>query len=436
MDEELVFDSLLDWNFWGRMKEELKEREASPEIPEARVCLIIKGVRRAGKSRLSYMLSAKFKPEHTLIVNFEDPRLGNVKASEIFKIIEIYQKNVDVSGPRLLILDEVQNVDGWEKSVRTLVDTKQCKIIVTGSSSKLMSEEYATALTGRHVDFELFPLSFREFLKWNNFKIETLELYRKKALLLKLLEEYLEFGGFPEVVKTESSVEKIRLLQGYFYDILTKDIVKRYRVREIHKLEEMARYCLSNISAVLSLNRIRKVVGISLDTAERFSKYMDIARLFLFLRRFSFSVKSQIASPRKVYTMDTGLYTSAGFRFSQNIGKLMENAVAVELFRRKSYWEKETEVYYYKTKNGKEIDFLIKRKNRIAELINVTYASSFDEIKNREYVSLLEGLEEFGKDNPKATVITWDYEDEREVKWFGRQGRIKFVPIWKWLLSL
>jgi len=434
MNEEMIFDALVEWNFWGSMKEELKEREMQPKLPEAEVCLIIKGVRRAGKSRMAYLLSRRFPAERTLIVNFEDPRLEAVKAQHVFKVIEIYQKNVAPSGPELLVLDEVQNVEGWERVVRTLVDTKRCKIIVTGSSSKLMSEEYATALTGRHVDFEVFPLSFREFLKWKGLKIRGLELYREKALVLKLLEEYLEFGGFPEVVKLTDPEEKLRLLRSYFYDILTKDIVKRYKIREIQKLEEMARYCLSNISTQHSLNRIRKVVGVSLDTAERFTKYMEIARLFIFLRRFSFSLKSQITAPRKMYVIDTGFHTSAGFRFSRNIGRLMENAVAVELLRR-SCTEEKTEVYYYKTKNGKEVDFLVKGKNKVWELINVCYSSGSDELNPREYISLLEAAEEFGKDRPKLTVITWNYEDEREISWFGKKGRIKFVPLWKWLLK-
>ncbi len=436
MNRTLVFEALLDWNFWGRFKEELKEREKYPEVPESNTCLVIKGVRRSGKSRLAYLLSKKFDDEDVLIINFEDPRLSKIKGKEIFEVIDIYKENIKPSGPELLILDEVQNVSGWEKAVRTLLETKKHKIIVTGSSSKLMSEEYCTVLTGRHIDFELFPLSFREYLMWNNVKLEKLEIYKNRQKVIFLLNQYIKFGGFPEVVKVGSENEKTRLLISYFEDILTKDVTKRYKIREVEKLEELAKNYLSNISCLQSFNKMKRVIKASLDTVERFSRYLEIARLFLFVKKFSSKYKEQTLAPRKVYTIDTGFFNALGFKLSENLGRLMENLVAIELLRRRSYHNPNLEIYYFKAREGYEVDFLIKEGLRIKQLIQVTYANDFDEIDRREIRALLHANELPKEHKPELIIITWDYEDEKELSWFGKKGKIKFVPLWKWLLKL
>ncbi len=435
MNENLILEILIDWNFWGNFNKDIKERERIPEIPKGNLALVIKGVRRCGKSFLSYYLAKKYNPTETLIINFEDPRFPEIESKNIFKIIEIYNKKVNPGKPELVILDEVQNVKGWEKAVRTLIEAKEVKVIVTGSSSKLMSEEYSTVLTGRHIDFELFPLSFREVLLWNNIKLEELEIYKNKATILNLLDKCIKFGGFPEVVLEENKLNKMKILTSYFEDILIKDIVKRYNIRRVEKLEELAKYYLSNISCLHSFNKIKNFLKIPLDTVERFSEYLKIARLFLFVRSFSYSIKSQIVSPKKVYTIDTGFYNALGFKFSEHTGKLMENLVAIELFRRKSYYNQNLEVFYLKTKEGYEADFLIKEGLRIKQLIQVTYANSFDEIDKREIRALLHAKELFKQHKPELVVITWDYEDEKELSWFGKKGQIKFIPLWKWLLN-
>ena len=436
MDKNLVFEALLDWNFWGRFEEELKERERYPKIPESNVCLVIKGVRRSGKSRLAYLLSRRFEDKEVLIINFEDPRLSKIKASDIFGIIDIFRENVNPDGPRFLILDEVQNVEKWERAVRTLLETKKYKIIVTGSSSKLISEEYSSVLTGRHIDFEIFPLSFREYLIWNNVRLKKLDIYKNKQKVIFWLNQYLRFGGFPEVVKVKNENEKMGLLISYFEDILIKDVAKRYKIREVEKLEELAKNYLSNISCLQSYNRMKGIIKTSLDTVERFSIYLEIVRLFVFMKKFSPKYKEQGFAPRKVYTIDSGFFNALGFKLSENIGRVAENFVAIELLRRKSYFNPKMEIYYFKTQEGYEIDFLIKEGLRITKLIQVTYANSFDEIEEREIRALLHGYDLFKEHKPELLVITWNYEDEKEIKWFGKRGKIKFLPLWKWLLGI
>jgi len=384
MDTTRVFEALMDWNFWGNFKEEIYKREVIPDLPKPKIILVIKGVRRCGKSRLCYLISKNFEEKESLIINFDDPRLSGIKAQDIIKIVEIYQRKVNEKLPKLLVLDEVQNIKEWEKVAKFYAEAKQINVIVTGSSSKLMSEEYASVLTGRHIDFELFPLSFREVLEWKKINYKTeIDRSKNKIKILKELEEYIKFGGFPEVFLTKKIKEKTSLLREYFNDILTKDIVKRFSIREIEKIENLAMIYLSNISTLQSFNKLKNIVNLSLDSVERFSKYFEIAKLFIFIKKFGYSLKQQILNPRKVYCIDTGFFNALGFKFSANIGRLIENLVAIELSRRKSYWYNNWEIYYWKDYQQREVDFVIKEGPRIKQLIQVTYASDRDEIEQR-----------------------------------------------------
>ncbi len=418
-----LFEALVDWNLWGDFNVDLKDREIIPAPPTGKMILSIMGVRRCGKSHLAYHLLRRVDEKNGLLINFEDPRLMSLKAEDVMKLVELYQRNVSESLPKILILDEVQNVKGWEKVARFYAEAKNVRVVVTGSSSKLMSEEYATVLTGRHLDFELFPLSFREVLNWCGIGFDGLNIYKNKVKIKRKMDEYLLYGGFPQVSLITDKREKTLLLAQYFEDIIMKDIVRRYRVREIEKISHLARLYLSNLSTVQSYNRIKNAVNLSLDSVERFSRYFSIARLFLFVPKFSYSIKQQILNPKKVYTIDTGLYSASGFKFSRNIGRIMENVVAIELMRRKSYWHREREIYYWKDHQGREVDFLVKEGEKVKELIQITYASGKDEIEKREIKALEKAAEELRC--KKKTIITWDYEEE---------GEIKFIPLWKWLL--
>jgi len=416
INEDLILDSLIDWNLWGNFNESLKERECKPKLPRSRVIQIIKGVRRSGKSRITYLLSKNYNEKESLIINFEDPRLKDLNANDIIQIINLYERKISHTGPpKLLILDEVQNIKGWEKIARLYCEAKNVKIIITGSSSKLMSEEYASVLTGRHLDFEVFPLSFREALTWRNTKLSELEIHKNKIKILKILDEFLNFGSFPEVFLTKNKAEKL-------------DIVKRFRVREIEKIEHLSKNYLANIASLHSLNKLKKVVRLSLDSIERFSKYFEIARLFFFIPKFGYSIKQQILNPKKVYTIDVGFFNAIGFRFSQNLGKILENTVAIELLRRKSYSHKNWSIYYWKDYQQREVDFVIKEGVKVKQLIQVTYASDKEEVEKREIRALLKASEDLKCKN--LLVITNNYEGEEIVN----KKKIKFIPLWRWLL--
>jgi len=395
----------------------------------------IYGVRRAGKSYILRQIAKELSDDHgkenVLYVNFEEAGFPTKLTKDfLLRIYEVYKKYVGPKKKPIIILDEVQEVSGWEKFVRTINEKDEAYIIISGSSAKLMSEELTTILSGRSINTEIFPLSFSEFLDFKNFK-DTYNLIRLKGLFL----EFLKFGGFPETVLEESEEKKKEIVRNYFQTIIIKDAVKRFKVRNEEVLESLAKFIVSNPSAFLSYRNISRSLGIPLKTIGRYSKYLNIARLYVSLKKFSYSVKEQEKSPRKVYLIDNSFHTVLGFKFSANIGKLIENVVAIELLRRKSYHNPGLEIYYFKTKEGYEIDFLIKEGQNIKELVQVCYASSFDEIGKREIRALLHGYRLFKNHRPDLIVITWDYEDEREVRWFGKKGRIRFVPLWKWLLK-
>jgi predicted AAA+ superfamily ATPase len=258
---------------------------------------------------------------------------------------------------------------------------------------------------------------------WNRNLVKVYQLNIKY-----LTDEYLKFGGFPEVVLAENKARKEELLKNYFNDILIKDVVKRYNIKKLVQLESLAKNYISNIATVQSFNKVKEFLGISLDTVERFSKYLETARLFIFLNNFRYSVREQIRSKKKIYSIDLGFYHYHGFKFSENIGKLMENCVGVELVREMEF-NPHLEIFYHKA-NNQEVDFLIKEGQRIKQLIQVTYASSKDEIEKREINAIIKASKLFNcKD---LLIITWDYEDEIKAN----NKIIKFLPLWKWLLKL
>ena len=373
--------------------------------------LIITGPRRCGKSFLAWMINEGGKYGY---VNFEDERL-TMKGEELNRVLEaIYSLKGDVN---VLIFDEIQNVDGWERFVSRVIINK--KVIITGSNARLMSRELATHLTGRHVDFTLFPFSFREYLDYRGFK-GSIYLTKDAAKLRDMLSEYMRLGGFPLAY----TLGRVFLAENY-KDIVERDIVQRYGIRYVSTLKSLARYMMSNVGKEISFNKIKNVLDVkSPHTIKKYAGYLENAYLLFFLNRFSYRLKEQIIAPKKVYAIDTGMANTIGYKISENLGRTMENIVAIELMRRKSYWHREWEIYYWKDHQQREVDFVVKEGEKVRELIQVTYASGKDEIERRELRALEKAAEELGCKN--KTVITWDYEED---------GEIRFIPLWKWLLN-
>lgn len=415
----------------ARQREEIKEiysqklvdREIKVDV-EKKIIKVVSGVRRSGKSTLC-LLSLKNKSFG--YVNFDEKSLAETEdPEEILKAIK--QIHGDV---KILFLDEVQNLKYWELWVNSLY-RRGYNLIVTGSNAKLLSKELSTYLTGRYISFELFPFSFREVLKFIELDLNNIELLKEKqGEIQNILVEYMKKGGFPEIwVKNLGK----KYLETLFDSIVYKDIVKRWNVKYSVKIEDLGRYLFSIFSSKYSISKLKNILEFrSKTTVENYLNYLEEAYLIFSLHRFSFKEKEIIKSPRKVYGIDTGLINAVASVFSENIGKFMENTVFLELARR---YKVNRELFYFQSKEGYEVDFLIKQGLNINQLIQVTYANSFDEIDHREIRALLKAKELFKKYKPRLTIITWDYEDEREISWFGKKGLIEFIPMWKWLLKL
>ena len=434
MDKFEILTILEDWNFWKKeldtgitrnlYLEKLKKFISTNQI------IAITGARRSGKSFIMKQLAKKLTDEgldkkQILIINFEDPRFTQLDSKLLQKIYETYLESLNPEDKPYIFLDEIQEVEDWERWVRMMHELGKAKIIVSGSNAKLLSKELSTLLTGRHIDLTIFPLSFREFLFFNSIEVkEELDIISKKIEINRLLKEYFEFGSFPEVVLNP---EKEQILLSYFDDVVNKDLVRRYRIRKPEKLKSLVMFYLSNISSQTTFNALRKHLSISTSTVEKFSNYLETVYLTFFLKRFSFKFKEQEKSPRKVYSIDTGLSNTIGLRFSQNIGKVAENLVFLELLRRKITNPK-IELYYWKNERHQEVDFVIKDGISIKKLIQVCWDINKLNTKKRETGSLIKGLEELKLS--EGLIITEEYEGEENIK----DKKIKYLPLCKWLL--
>jgi len=443
MNESTYFEILIDWNYWGNFQVQLKHRHIYLNriqvLFSPRVALSILGIRRAGKSSIIHLFlqelfnQKKLEPKNSLIINLEDLRFSQkLTAQDLQQLFEIYLQNLSPTDP-IIILDEVQNVEGWERFVRYLLEAKKLRVIVTGSSSKVMDQEFATVLTGRHLDIEVFPLMFREILQFESIPYESaLHLSKNKIAIKRAFDNYFQWGGFPEVYLSESIERKKELLLRYFDDIIFKDLVKRFNIQEVHKLEQLANILITNIATLQSFNRLKSQIKVSIDTVERFVQYFATARIFFFLRKYEYSIGKQIRSVQKVYLIDNGFYTVRGFRFSENLGRLAENLVAVELFKRR-LTHPDLELYYWRDYQQREVDFVVKLGTDVQQLIQVCWDVSDPRTLKREVNNLLRAGKELHCSD--LLIVTEDVEDQREYAINSNTRKIRLVPLWKFILN-
>ncbi|MBU1850453.1 MAG: ATP-binding protein [Nanoarchaeota archaeon] len=371
---------------------------------------VIIGPRRAGKSFFAMHELKKFG-----YANFDDEIL--VEVEDYNDIVETVKELYD--NPEVLFLDEIQNLPKWELFVNRL-QRQGYNLIVTGSNSNLLSKELATHLTGRHSTTIVFPFSFKEYLSFFN---EELTESEKKSKLIS----YLKNGGYPEPLVKDLDYQNY--LTTLFDSILFKDIIKRHSIKYPKGLEELSRFLISNFANLTSYNKLKDLLGInSVHTIKKYVSYLEEAFLVFELKRFSFKVKEQEKSNKKIYIIDNGLITAKSFEFSNNVGKLYENAVAIELHKKEL--KKEIEIYYY-SKNY-EVDFVVKKGRKIDQLIQVCYDANDERTKKREIRGLLHASKELKCEN--LIIITENQEKTEKSEWFGLKGTIKFIPLWKYLL--
>jgi len=383
-----------------------REKIIERDVPDLRKyltssnILAILGVRRSGKSTLAETL---VKGLNYAYVDFSDDRLVDVKSfEEIEKAIYELLGNVDY-----FLFDEIHNFIGWEKFVTRLREEGK-KIIVTGSNSKMLSGELSTYLTGRHISFTLFPFSFSEYLKFKGIKLEGIRgVYStlSESTAMRELENYLKLGGFPEVHKISED-----MLPQIIFDILFKDVVLRLKIKRVRTFQDFALSVLKYYSSEISLNKLTKMLNLSITTVEEWFNGIVNSYLVLTAERYSNSPKSVLVYPKKVYVVDPGIISR--YLLDDSKGKIMENIVAIQLAR------KGEKLCYFKSEKG-EVDFVTSDS-----LIQVTFAEGKDEVEKRE----IEGLKEAEKvvKRRRKIVITWGYEDKID--------EVEFIPLWKFLL--
>lgn len=343
---------------------------------------IITGVRRCGKSTLLKELIDDFDQVHYL--NFEDFRLSGFQSSDFGNLHALFSE--EKPNCNIYVFDEIQNAPGWENYIRTLNDSHKT-VFITGSNSTLLSGELGTKLTGRHLDYELFPMDFAEFCKLTN-----------RSPTVETVEAYLTDGGFPQYLKTGIS----EFLQQILTDVLYRDIIKRHTIRSISVLEDLTRFLVSNVAKEYSLRNISKTLNtFSIHTLSEFLTYLQDAYLFFSVPIFAYSLKKQAVNPRKIYSIDNGLTGANALGFTKDRGKRLENAVFLSIRRRFK------EIYYFKGRG--ECDFIVKDKNHIHSLIQVCYQLTSDNL-HRELRGIEEAMVETGCSN--AFIVTLNENSE------------------------
>lgn len=353
---------------------------------------LITGPRRAGKSTQALQM---LKGKNFAYLNFDSqPMLDNWNPDVVMRMLDDVYPGYDY-----LMLDEVQNLDAWDLWVSELY-RRGVNMVITGSNAKMLSSEMATVLTGRYLQVEMLPFSLEEFLEWNKLDIHSISA-DDNTEAWALIDDYLRNGGYPEVVNTRPLVRSY--LDTLFDSIVWKDVVKRHNIRNTAELNNMAMYLISNFCNPISANELTTNLGISsVNTTRRYMDYLHEPYLFYYLSRYNNKLKLMQKAPRKVYVVDNGFVQAKAFSLSENLGLLLENQVFVELIRRG--YDTEKTIFYYRSRNDKEVDFVLREENRVKALVQVCYDMSNEKTEKREVGSLIECAGELHCEN--LTIIT------------------------------
>jgi len=417
MNKERIREIMLDQKDVFNSSKDLIQRDIDLDkfISSSQV-VIVTGIRRCGKSSLMFLIKEKMqlKDSGFCYFNFDDERV----ITDTLLLENIYKLHLEIYGcDPVFFLDEIQNIEGWEKFVNRMYE-QGLKVFVTGSNARLLSSEISTSLTGRNRVIELFPFSFSEYLRYFGRTYKPAMLTpRSEALLIKDFGQYLTTGGFPLVVK-ENDTE---LINGYFQDILYRDIISRFRLTQVDEIRQIGIYLASNTGKLFSYSTLQEISGVkSLSTIKDYLWYYEQSFLFLFLKKFDFSIRKQIMTSRKAYTIDPGFSNRIGFSFSANAGRILENVVFIELKRRGS------EIFYHSGK--RECDFLIRVGLEITEAIQVVYELNSDSCE-REYAGLKEAMDTYKLEEGLLLV----HRNENTGK--PLPENVKVCPVWQWLLT-
>lgn len=423
MEKDKIFTILNDWNSWNKplpatFSRPLYEQDIARKASSGEV-LVIKGVRRSGKSTLLTneikRLQAGGMPiKNILFVNLEDQRFSLFEPLTLLeKIKETWLEYVQPQGATVIMLDEVQNIPQWEKWVLKEYATGNSKLYVTGSNSQLLGVEFGTALSGRYLDVEVYPLSFKEFLLFHGVEIGSrADFLAQRIRISQLFRRYLAFGGFPKIALTDDEWLAKETLKVYYDSILLRDIVSRHKLKNFAVLQELALFLLSNNATLNAYNKLKNTFNVSFEVIREYVEFLQGAYLIFSLNKFDYSYKKQVVNPKKFYAVDTGLSNNVSFSVSAKIAQNLENIVFLELKRRNKAF------FYYKTANNLEIDFLVEQDDAY-ELIQVCATLQDPATRQRELRVFAVAAKELHKP-VKPLILTLDnsetvFEDGLEI---------------------
>jgi predicted AAA+ superfamily ATPase len=420
---------LAEWLEEGELPSLVLRNQPAIEPENLKRILAIVGPRRAGKTYYMYQIiqsllqNGKYKKKDILFIDFEDYRLGNFTGDNIDELLAAFHQ-IAGQHPQFLFFDEVQQLPDWHRVVRTLHNRSRFKIIISGINSKLLGGEIATQLRGRYDDIIMLPFSFGEYLRYRDISFTSASVHTAaRGSVMAAFDDYIRHGGFPEVVMARSEAERRKLLQSYFKTIFYLDILERYNIKARYVLDALMNDVLETYSGIFSINRFEKQLkrnGIpgSKRTISNYLHYLEEAFFVIVNEKFSYSPRRRIMNPKKVYLSDSG-FAALGRPFAENRGRILENVVAIELFRH------ETELFYFK--NRKECDFIVKQGHRPVHAIQVCW-----ELNGRNEKREFEGLSEACRELDLNTGLILTYDQEEERKTNGVTASV--MPVWKWLL--
>jgi len=400
---------------------------------KATVCI---GVRRSGKSTYLFqvvqrLLDGGIPRQNVLYLNFFDDRLHNLRQDNLGLITEAYysvypeKKNAETV---YCFFDEIQAVSGWEPFIERLMRTEKCEVYLTGSSAGMLSKEIATQMRGRALSWEVFPFSFREFLDCKEIGSEGPFSTKQRLLVQKAFEDYWETGGFPELAGVNRRL-RIKIHQEYFNTILFRDLVERHDVSHPKAVTDLAHWLADNIASLYSINSLTgylKSLGhkVPKSAVSEYVEWFEDAYFLFTVRLFDASLARSKANPKRIYCVDHAMVASVSSGILVNSGHLLENLVFTALRR------VHPEIYYYKTKAGREVDFIVPRRGRTPSLVQVSESLAEPRTRKRETAALSEAMAELGVQT--GTLVTRNEDERIDVE----AGTIDVVPAWRFLLDL
>jgi len=428
MDKETIKYIIKD--FQEKPLPEVKKRQIELPLDLNRIITLI-GIRRSGKTYLLYhtiqrLLKRNVDKRNIVYLNFEDDRMFPVKLDEMDLILRAYHEMYPekISEKKYLFLDEIQRLSNWEKYVRRIYDTESIQIFLTGSSSKISSRKVSSSLRGRTTQYEVFPLSFKEYLDFKGISVIPYST-SSEIKIHSALDEYLIWGGFPEVVLTENHELRRKILHEYSDLIFYKDLIEQYGIHNQYLMKYLIKHLMVNPSMLISIHKLyndlrSQGISLSKNALYEYVEYLREAYVIFSTSKYSSSIRVQRHNPDKYYVIDTGLIGQFSPGLNKDIVKKMENAVYLQL-RRKRESEK---IYYYK--NSFEIDFVYP-DNEHLEIMNVSYTVTDSRTSERETGGLIKGKIQFS--DARVKLITNEYNKSLIPE------NVPVEPAWKFLIK-